>query len=258
MSDVSLVKINVQELLRYFDEKKPDSSGKRATGVVGIAGEDLNAACFQHYIKSKGGVARVLREPESGEPSKVTTGKVKGPRLDRWIEVDWADKSKTVFQTEIKNWSAHAIGGKTLSVAATPSEVANCKHTNWEGRWHDKNHTLVEPRTAKVLVRMNPPDGVDKETTIRPLLIFWEAIGPRDQANNHLFCIDAPTFNFPFSLPSTWPTPDEFPELWGFPELWVFSVSSYLRSVSDASIELDMPDAVARLRILNRLFPADA
>ncbi len=257
MSDVSLLRINVKEVLRFFDEK-PDWSDKHATGVVGIVGEDLNTACFQHYIKSKGGVARVLREPKPDKPLKVTTGKPTGPRLDRWIKVDWADESKTVFQAEIKNWSAWAIGGEILRVDATPDEVDNYKHARWEGRWHTPKHTLRASHTAKVLVRMKPPHGVDKETTIRPLLILWEAIAPRDQTNNHLFCINAPTLDFPFSLPPTWPNPYKSPELWGFPELWIFSVSSYLRSVSDASIELNMPDAVARLGILSRLFPADA
>ena len=179
--------------------------------------------------------------------------------MDRWIEVYWRDGSITVFQTEIKNWSAHAIGGKPLSVCATSEEVTDYKEKRWEGpsgHWYTPNHTLREAYTAKVLVRMKPPKGVD-EKSIRPLLIFWEAIGPRAQADNHLFSISDPTLEFPFSLPDTWPNPSESAEMWGFPELWVFSVSSYLRSIRAAdkdSIKLDMPDAVARLLILNSLF----
>ena len=245
----SLVKIGVKDLLCFFDEK-PDGSEGHATGIVGIVGEDLNAACFQHYLKSKCAHACVL-------PYRVTTGNRKGPRLDRWIKVDWSEGEKTVFQTEIKNWSAHAIGGKRLSVSASPEEVSEYKHTRWEGHWVVQRHTLREPYTAKVLVRMKPPDGVD-EKIIRPLLIFWEALGPRDQADSHLFRINTPTCDFPFELPNTWPNPREFPGLWIFSELWVFSVSSYLRSIPDTSIELDMPDAAARLQILNRLFLTEA
>ena len=242
----SMVTIYVEDVLRFFDEK-PDWAEKHATGIVGIVGEDLNAACFQHYLESTGARAIVLKDPDSNKPHRVTTGNRKGPWLDRWIEVDWRDGSKTVFQTEIKNWSAHAIGGKTLSVSASPEEVTNYKQTRWEGHWVVQRHTLREPYTAKVLVRMKPPDGVDEKIS-RPLLIFWEALGPRDQADSHLFSMEAPSCDFPFALPGTWPRPYEFPEL------WVFSVSSYLRSIPDASIRLDMPDAADRIQILNRLF----
>ena len=95
-SSLSPVTANVECLLRFFDEK-PDWSEKHATGIVGIVGEDLNAACFQHYLKSKGARADVLRYPGSSRPLPVTTGNRKGLRLDRWIEVVWADGSKNRF-----------------------------------------------------------------------------------------------------------------------------------------------------------------
>ena len=100
-SSASLVTVQVEDLLRFFDEK-PDWSIKRATSVVGIAGEDLNAASFQHYVKSKGGSASVLREHDSTRPLRVTTGNRKGYWLDRWIRVKWPYESAYVFQTEIK------------------------------------------------------------------------------------------------------------------------------------------------------------
>ncbi|MCY4653171.1 MAG: hypothetical protein OXC95_08410 [Dehalococcoidia bacterium] len=242
----SLVTVNVEDLLRFFDEK-PDWSEKHATGIVGIVGEDLNAACFQHYLESEGARSAVLRDPDSRRPLPVTTGNRKGPRLDRWIEVVWADGSKTVFQTEIKNWSAHAIGGKTLATSATPEEVTNYKRERWKLRWDECRRTLPEALTAKVMVRMKSPGGVDEES-IRPLLIFWEAMGRRGQEDDHLLIEDHPTCDFPFELPSSWPKPNEFPDL------WIFSVSSYLRSIPDAIIKLDMPEAARRLRILDKLF----
>ena len=67
------------------------------------------------------------------------------------------------------------------------------------------------------------------------MLIFWEPTGPRDKADEPLFRMDTPY--------------DEFRSL------WVFSVSIYLRSIPDTSIELEMPDAHRRLRILGRLLP---
>ena len=250
---ISLVKIGVKDLLCFFDEK-PDGSEGHATGIVG---EDLNTACFQHYLKSRGARVSVLKAPKSNKPHRVNRGNGKGPWLDRWIEVDWPCGAKTVFQTEIKNWSAHAIGGKKLSVSASSEEITKYKQTRWEGHWVVQRHASREAITAKVLVRMKPPNGVDEEI-IRPLLIFWEALGPQDQADSHLFRINAPTCDFPFELPGKWPDPHESPDLWMFSELWVFSVSSYLRSIQNTSIELDMPNAAARLQILNRLFPTGA
>ena len=85
-----------------------------ATGVIGIVGEDLNAVCLQHYLKSQGGQAVVLRNSETGKPLSVTTSRKKGPRLDGLIQITWPDRPTTVFQTEIKSWSAHGFGGVPL------------------------------------------------------------------------------------------------------------------------------------------------
>lgn len=240
----SKVTINVRETLRFFDEK-PEWSTKHATSVVSVIGEDLNKACFQRYMESQGASSHVLPDP-------VTTGRKRGPWLDRWIVVDWPDGGKTVFQTEIKSWSAHAIGGRSLSVDATPEEVAELKQRNWGGLWNSEYRTLNHSSTAKVLAPMKLPDHLEEYSQdVRPLLIFWHLVGIQDQAWEHLFSMPNPTCKFSFEHPATWPSLSEFRE---FPYLWVFSVSSYLRSIPDAYIELEMPIAADRLRILGRLF----
>lgn len=229
------ITVKVEDLLRFFDERPPWSE-KHATAVVGVAGEDLNAACFRHFVDSKGGVAAVLTDSESGKPLRVTTGR-KGPWLDRWIRVNWNDGSASVFQTEIKNWSAHSIHGKTLAVPATPDQLADYKESRWNQHWDEKRQCLRQSHTSKVLSRMKLPDVVDEGEEVRPLLIFWEALGPRDRADEHLFSVGV---NGEFS------------------ELWVFSVSSYLRSVLDAgngTLQLEMPEAAHRIALLDRFFP---
>ena len=73
---------------------------------------------------------------------------------------------------------------------------------------------------------------------IRPLLIFWEALGPSEKTDEHLFrvCVkDNPG---------------------DFSELWVFSVSSYLRSSGKDKLTLEMPVAAHRLGVLAHLFSA--
>ena len=233
------VTINVKQTLHFFDEK-PELGINHASGVTGVVGEDLNVSCFQRYVESNGAKVTVRANP-------VTTGRKKGPRLDRWIVVDWPGGRRTVFQTEIKSWSSHSYGGMTLPVRASAEEVAEYKQRRWDMRWDSHRRTLAFDLIAKVLVPMKPPHDLAKEE-IRPLLIFWEALGPRDQAENHLFKMDNPTCDFPFDPPRSWPDVREFPAL------WIFSVSSYLRSIQDTSIELRMPNAARRLGILSKLF----
>lgn len=237
-SSASLVTVQVKDLLQFFDEK-PDWSLKRATSVVGIAGEDLNAASFQHYVESKGGSACVLREHDSTRPLPVTTGSKKGFWLDRWIRVKWRDEPGFVFQTEIKNWSSHAIGGRKLCVSATAEELREYKVDRWNRHWDEDQRCLRGTNTAKVLFQMQEPKerGVHK-SEVRPLLIFWEALAPAEEVDQHLFQV-----NVASNAPGD------------FKELWVFSVSSYLRSVRDSTLDLDMPEAASRLWVLGRLFP---
>ncbi len=245
-SSAPLVTVQVKNLLRFFDEK-PDWSLKRATSVVGIAGEDLNAASFQHYVESKGGSACVLRERDSTRPTPVTTGNKKGYWLDRWIRVKWPDElrmkwpdeSGFVFQTEIKNWSSNAIQGRRLCVSATAEQLREYKVARWKQHWDEDRRCLRGTNTAKVLFWMQEPkEHSVHKSEVRPLLIFWEALAPAEEVDQHLFRV-----NVASDAPGD------------FKELWVFSVSSYLRSVRESTLDLEMPEAVSRLGILGRLFP---
>lgn len=231
--DTGMLTVDRLALLEFLDMKSDYSRG-HATGVVSVAGEDLNAACFRRYAESKGAVVEVL-------PNPVTTGQKQGPRLDRWIKADWPDGSKILYQTEIKNWSAHAIGGKDLPVDATPQEVAEYKQKCWARHWNSKSGTLRGNLCAKVLVPMQRPDGLETRT-VRPLLIFWEALGPQD-ADDHLFRVTARRPHYP-----------DLPKFREPTKLWVFSVSSYLRSLTDDKIDLPMPNAARRMRALMGMF----
>ena len=231
--DAGTLTVDRLALLEFLDVKSDYSRG-HATGVVSVVGEDLNAACFQRYAESKGAKVEVL-------PNPVTTGRKRGPRLDRWIKADWPDGSKILYQTEIKNWSAHAIGGKDLPVDATPLAVAEYKQKCWARHWNSKSGTLRGNLGAKVLVPMKRPDGLAART-VCPLLIFWEALGYK-KAGHHLFSVKARRPQYPQFDKFTEPT-----------ELWVFSVSSYLRSLTDDKIDLPMPNAARRMRALTGMF----
>ena len=53
MSRDSLLLINIQETLRFFDEKPAWASGN-ATAIVAMLGEDFSAASLQHCLESNG------------------------------------------------------------------------------------------------------------------------------------------------------------------------------------------------------------
>ena len=236
--DTTTLTVQREGLLRFLDEKPACSSG-HATAFVSVVGEDLNAACFRNYTEAKGAKVDILAAP-------VTTGRTQGPRLDRWIAVDQPGEGKFLYQTEIKNWSAHAIGGEVLPVSTGPEELANYKRRRWTRHWDLKRRTLKGASCAKVLVPMKPPDGFEG-FAIRPLLIFWEPIGNIGKRKEPLFRVPV-TANFPFQPAPSWQGTDTFKEL------WVFSVSCYLRDLTEDSIRLPMPDAAFRLQALNRLF----
>lgn len=219
------LRINVKRLLEFFDQK-PDESRGHATAIVAVAGEDLGVGLLKHCLECTGN-AKV-----SFLPGPVTTGNQKGPRLDRWVDVVWPDGSGRLFQTEIKNWSAHAIGGKILNVDAPPDEVARFGRERWRGHAGSMHWKPI----SKVLTPMKKPSGVDPSHTLEPLLIYWWVIHP-EGLNESFFSHDlGPGQNFS--------------------RLWLFSMSSYLRSLNEAAIELEMPHAANRISWLHRLFLA--
>ena len=218
--------VDVPEIISFFDEI-PCYSEKQATSVVSVVGEDLGAGCLQKYLEEEGASVSVLTD-------SVTPGTRDGQRLDRWIVVDWPNKGRQVFQTEIKNWSAHAIGGKKILREALAEELRKYKHERWREQWDSDNQSLKDPGVSKVFNKMKLPDRLSGSPVL-PLVIYWMPIAPECEPDRHLFQV------------STNPT-------CRFRELWVFSISSYLRSIRESEFCLKMPIATKRLRILNRLF----
>ena len=241
-----VVRVDVQQVLRFFDEKPPCSTG-HATAIVSVLGEDLAAASLRDCLLANGA------GPVNIRSETVGTGGRSGPRLDRWIEADLKGGRRVLFQTEIKSWSAHAIGGKTLAVNASAEQVREYQNTYWKGQWDSCRRTFKSSNVAKVLVHMEPKFDQDDREKL-PLLIYWSPVAPKksrykqsQSAGGHLFSISQPTCDFPFDVPSSWPSAR------GFNEVWIFSVSGYLRSRRSATIEIPMPNAAERLAILVRM-----
>ena len=86
------LRVDVQRVLSFFDEKPPGSRG-HATAIVSVLGEDLSAASFRHCLLANGATEVNIR------CDTVGTGKqLQSPRLDRWIEADLEGGRRVLFQ----------------------------------------------------------------------------------------------------------------------------------------------------------------
>ena len=243
----NLVRIRWREVVRFLDEMPEESVG-HATGVVGVLGEDLGAGAFKHCVEANGlGEVRLHSETVKGEGKK-------GPWLDRWIEVDSSNWGNLLFQAEVKSSSAHATNGKRLMIDAGGDELGAMKRFFWGQEWDECRRALRSPATGKVLVRMVPKSDFGKRKQL-PLLIFWKAMAPDLERNarsvcpgGHLFVIEKPEYGVRGHIPVNWPKEQK-----NFDELWVFSVSSYLRSLKRATIDLVMPDTVYRWKAMHAM-----
>ena len=249
MPDASSLLINVDEILSFFDEK-PDWADRHSAAIVAMLFEDLAAATLQHCLIKNGATAVNIR------PEPVTTGRKKGPRLDRWIEADLRDGTRPIFQAEMKSISSHAFGHNTIALDATDAEFHQHEQENWDRQWDPARHTLIHQRVAKVLIPMKRPP-VTEHRTLLPLLICWNPMKPMDPTQRtdqvtggHLFSVPCVTYQFTFPKPHSWKINPKFTDL------WVFSVSSYLRSIRHditGPLELTMPNAAQKMRALQRV-----
>ena len=159
----------------------------------------------------------------------VQRGTNKGYRLDRWILAHQTE-GPVLYQVEIKNWSAHAIGGKRLAREASSDELRSYKTERWLSMW-----TGTQFRTESVRKVLTPMRSPRPGVPIEALVCFWTALHPEGE--------ETPLFSVPLPLHEH------------FQRVWVFSMSSYLRSVKQASLVLRMPEVAQRQAWLARLFP---
>lgn len=219
------VRISVGRLIKFLDEVSPETKG-HAPAVATFIGEDLGASLVKHCLESvhRAKVNILAESPMTGGP---------GPWLDRWIHVRWLDSRQTLFQTEVKSWSASAKDGRPLAANATPDKVAQYKIERWqkEGRYGNIGW-IPRPLVAKVLSPMKRPQSVDQKCPVEPLLVYWWCVHP-DGGKDSLFEVPVDHSQFPFR------------------RLWVFSMSSYLRGLRTETLDLNMPIGATRIRWLN-------
>ena len=214
-----MLRVNRRALLEFFDHSSP-TSGFHSSAINGVIGEDLGLGLLTHYFEGQG-IQAVL------EGYSATTGTKKGRRLDGWILVD-ARGERSRYQVEIKNWNAHSLGGRSLSCEATVELAGQYMRDRWVEEWDATARRFTNLAVDKVLTRMISPAPV---LPVKPLVAFWFAIHPTGQ-------------NEPFF---------EVPCKGDFSSVCVYSMSTYLRSLTDEWIAIAAPRAEARLDILSRL-----
>lgn len=212
--------VSTKEVLRFFDAPDLGCSG-HAPAIAAVAGEDLGAALFSHFIKSEGGTAEIL-------PTRCTQGTKSGVRLDRWILVSRGGQT-VLYQAEIKNWSAHAIGGRRFELDVDDETANAFRRERWGKEWDGAD--FLKKQVRKVLTPMKSPlAGI----RVEPLVCYWTALHPGGDAS--------PFFEVPLT---TGP----------FTTLAVFSMSSYLRqNVGAGDLTLPMGDTARRLELLGAMF----
>jgi hypothetical protein len=202
------------------DQRKGRSVARHASAVSAVLGEDLAAGLLVRCLENRRMKTAIHREP-------VTTGKKRGPRLDRWIEADDGIRH-VLYQVEIKSWCAHSYNGKSLVADAGPDTLAAHRLNRWQNVWDSELSTFKSEFCRKVFVRMQPPARL-AALAVEPLLCFWDPLHPEGRGDP-FFTVDVKNE--------------------AFCTVNIFSASNYLRSLGVPVIELSMPQALARLRWL--------
>lgn len=228
-----MIKIKVKEIISLFDERR-DNLRHNISSIINLVGEDLGVALFKRYYKKTFGkkVAVGRHSPISG-----TMKGNKGPRLDRWIYIHQSKKKIVACQTEIKNWSAFAIGGRPINIDSDKGHIGLLN-------WQERCGQLLEKKKNKenkVFYPMRDPRDrdlglKDKIVKIEPLMIYWLILSKNSKFLNPFF-----SFNLPVKIR-------------GFKKLNVFSMSNYLRSIKNVELILDMPIAQNRILLLKKYF----
>ena len=265
--------LDLEGLIKFFDTTPPGSHG-HATSLVAAFGEDLALALLQEYCKRK------TREKNNRRYDfNLLTRKCKNPgrsgrRLDAWVKIDVTDtktqdKTAYYFQTEIKNWSAHALGGKVLCVNAEKAERNPIRFKNFNSQFEVDNNLTYQPTNpaaGKALIDMTKgleESGMlleEKSSKVRPLICYWFPIYPRETPDEYksadenfdsdeFFNLELVEGNLRIEKLKSIKATD-------FEQLYVFSMSSFVRNLRDGrtnSIEVEMGAWDSRMKWISEI-----
>ena len=122
-------KLDLKELVKFFDDTTGTKKGD-ATSLVSLFGEELGLALMRAYCEGRGYDFKVLTHLCSRRNKS-------GHRLDAWIRVDTKKEGVPVyyFQTEIKNWSAHATDGENVYLGEKETHLDEKRFERFKGQF---------------------------------------------------------------------------------------------------------------------------
>ena len=166
-------------------------------------------------------------------------GSKTGKWLDRWIKIkNIQDNNFTYYQTEIKNWSSHSIGGLKILLNAQLEELKLFALAKFNDQWDSKKKTLKHEKVLKVLNKMKPYIQIMENDIIQPLIIFWFPLHDEEHDfNQTLFEVECQSETFK--------------------SVSFFSMSIYLRQLINnniTEIQIEAPNIEIRRSILNDMF----
>lgn len=223
---------NIDELIKFYDLK--GENHKHASSVTGLIGEDLITGIFKHYLESQNSNVNVTILPDNPKEEK-------GRWLDRWIVQEIGTKN-ICFQTEIKNWSAHSLGG--VHFEYDPNNPLNFETSDsdkiFDKTWDDQKFEFKDAAVNKVLKQMKSNAELDSipNKTIEPLVCFWMPITKSS--------VKEPIIELKISNTNT-----------NFDRVTIFSSSIYLRQLrrdGKTKIEIESGQIATRMERLNNLF----
>jgi len=226
MEDLGLIlsspfHLSLQNLLSFYEQRDAEAT-RHSSAVTAIVGEELFLSILNNYWHGKGTHFAVLNR-------KCNTGSRTGKRLDAWVEIT-NEEGKYQYQTEIKNWSAHSLGGISPPNDDSEDSLKEYRINRWLRQFDSSSKTLKSIKAQKVLTKMK----ADKEDwKIRPLIIFWDAMHPTGKSD--------PFFKVEVTNPN-------------FDDLWVFSVANYVRQLIDHKVNyitVNLKNVNERLKIIN-------
>ena len=223
------VKLDLRELVNFYDFAVKGSA-THATAVNAMMGEEFGVALMLHYFQMQGKPLEALAGP-------CNQGTRSGKRLDKWF-VHKVSDDVLLYQTEIKNWSAHSLGGTRADDTLRESPLDSDKWTNYRkdvwGQRFTTSKTLKDPTALKVLTPMRRPPGYET-AIVKPVICFWEGMHPEGKGD--VF------FDIPLSHEK-------------FVSLSVFSMSNFVHQLLAGGtdfLDVAMPDAVARKDWIEKL-----
>ena len=223
------MQVSIEKIINLYDGKSSSDRG-HVSSITGLSGEDFAAGILKHYFDNNGGSCEIL-------PDKPTEGFKKGKWLDRWLKVEM-DSDIIYYQTEIKNWCSHSLGGKQIKLETSDDELINYGHQRFRGQWDTIKKTFKYTYVSKVLRRMKIAANIKNGAmVVKSLICYWYPILDT-QAN---------TLNPFFSTDCSQ----------NFSEVKIFSLSIYLRFLLEKGvtcINIEMPNFEERLKKIKEIY----